>query len=94
MISDPVMARILMEGLAQDHKWGEQNHEPEIWLAILTEEVGELAQAMLADRFADTEPGMHDSHHESMETEAIQIAAVAAQFAEFMHRRTTKAGTR
>jgi NTP pyrophosphatase (non-canonical NTP hydrolase) len=93
MIGSRSIIAIQEECLRQDQKWGEQNHEPEIWLAILTEEVGELAQAMLADRFAATEPGMHDSHHESMETEAIQIAAVAAQFVEFLRRRATEAAT-
>lgn len=31
----------------QDLKWGEQNHTPLKWLAILMEEVGEVAQAIL-----------------------------------------------
>jgi len=87
MISDLTLAAIRAEGWSQDRKWGEQNHDPSVWLAILTEEVGELAQAMLADRFAAGEPGMHDSHHVSMEIEAIQVAAVAAHFIEFLARR-------
>jgi NTP pyrophosphatase (non-canonical NTP hydrolase) len=91
MISELTLSAIKGEGMKQDCKWGEQNHEPEIWLAILTEEVGELAQAMLADRFSATEPGMHDSHHDSMEAEAIQIAAVAAHFIEYLARRHVKA---
>lgn len=91
MISPLTLSAVKAEAMAQDAKWGEQNHEPEIWLAILTEEVGELAQAMLADRFSDDQPGMHDSHHDSMETEAIQIAAVAAHFVEFLARRKTGA---
>lgn len=89
MISELTLAAVKAEAMAQDVKWGEQNHEPEIWLAILVEEVGELAQAMLADRFAATEPGMHDSHHDSMEIEAIQVAAVTCQFVEFLARRKT-----
>jgi len=87
MITDLTLKAIQAEGYKQDAKWGEQNHDPSVWLAILTEEVGELAQAIIADRFADDEPGMHDSHHVSMEIEAIQVAAVAAHFVEFLARR-------
>lgn len=88
MISDLTLDAIQAEGFSQDRKWGEQNHEPEIWLAILTEEVGELAQAMLAARFdSGRDVKMHDSHHVSMEIEAIQVAAVAAHFVEYLNRR-------
>ena len=31
----------------QDLKWGEQNHNSATWLAILIEEVGEIAKAIL-----------------------------------------------
>lgn len=31
----------------QTEKWGEQKHSDEKWLAILTEEVGEVAKAIL-----------------------------------------------
>jgi NTP pyrophosphatase (non-canonical NTP hydrolase) len=90
VITDLTLMAIKAEGMKQDRKWGEQNHSPEIWLAILTEEVGELAQAILADRFdAGRDEKLHDSHHDSMETEAIQIAAVAAHFVEFLARRKT-----
>ena len=90
MISDLTLTAIKAEGMKQDRKWGEQNHNPEIWLAILTEEVGELAQAMLADRFdTSRDEKLHDSHHDSMEIEAIQIAAVAAHFIEYLSRRKT-----
>lgn len=85
MISQLTLAAIEAEGYSQDLKWGEQNGPPTEWLAILVEEVGELAQAMLADQSAT--PEMHDSHHVSMETEAIQIAAVAAHFVEYLSRR-------
>ena len=88
MISPLTLTAIEAEGMRQDAKWGEQNHEPEVWLSILTEELGELAQAMLADRF-DTgrDEKLHDSHHVSMEIEAIQVAAVAAHFIEYLSRR-------
>lgn len=84
-ISRLTLTAIQAEGMKQDLKWGEQNGDPTEWLAILVEEVGELAQAILADR--SDNPEMHDSHHESMEMEAIQIAAVAAHFIEYLSRR-------
>lgn len=34
----------------QFRKWGEQNHSAERWLAILTEEVGEVAKAILENK--------------------------------------------
>jgi len=88
MISDLTLDAIKAEGYSQDRKWGEQNHDPEIWLSVLVEEVGELAQAMLAHRF-DTgrDAKMHASHNRGMEIEAIQIAAVAAHFVEYLARR-------
>jgi NTP pyrophosphatase (non-canonical NTP hydrolase) len=90
MISDLTLMAIKAEGMKQDAKWGEQNHAPEVWLSILSEEVGELAQAMLADRFdSGRNEKLHDSHHDSMETEAIQVAAAAAHFVEFLARRKT-----
>lgn len=41
------MEEILAEREKQDQKWGEQNHHPQMWLAILMEEVGEVAKASL-----------------------------------------------
>lgn len=37
---------VIKELERQDKKWGEQNHHPSIWLGILGEEFGELAQAI------------------------------------------------
>ena len=36
-----VYDEITREMLAQVEKWGEQNHDPEYWMVILMEEVGE-----------------------------------------------------
>lgn len=55
----------------QNTKWGEQNHEPAWWLAILVEEVGELAKAILETEQGSIVPT------KDIETELIQIAAVA-----------------
>lgn len=68
----------------QDAKWGTQTHGPEVWLAILVEEVGELAEAILVHR----NPGddRNGTHCEDMRSEATQIAAVAVQFLEYLDR--------
>ncbi len=38
---------MLYERKRQDGKWGEQNHHPLKWLAILAEEFGEASKAWL-----------------------------------------------
>lgn len=87
MISAATLAKINAEAARQDEKWGEQNFDPEVWLSVLVEEVGELAQAMLAHRFRGAHDGLHDSHNSGLEAEAVQIAAVAGQFIEYLYRR-------
>ncbi len=47
MKTDSAYIDILEERERQDNKWGVQNHDPKWWLAILTEEVGEVARAIL-----------------------------------------------
>ena len=80
-----VIDEILAERRRQDEKWGEQNHDPAVWLAILTEEVGELAEAILFDHSNGDE--RNHTHSADMRTEAIQVAAVAVQFVQFLDRR-------
>ncbi len=85
-----VMLDVLDERARQDAKWGEQNHAPEVWLAILGEEYGELSTAILRERF-----GTGDYEHRAVEdirSEAIQVAAVAVAFVEFLDRRGVSAG--
>jgi NTP pyrophosphatase (non-canonical NTP hydrolase) len=67
-----------MERHAQDAKWGEQNHDDFIWTAILTEEVGEAAQAALHAKFGG---------HGDLREELVQVAAVALAWLECMDRR-------
>lgn len=38
---------VVLERIAQEHKWGKQHHTPMEWLAILGEEVGEANTAAL-----------------------------------------------
>ena len=80
-----VLEKVAAERSNQDAKWGEQNHDPGKWLAILTEEVGELAKEMLE---YDADP----VETVSMRREAIQVAAVAVAFIEYLDRRVAKGG--
>lgn len=61
----------------QDAAWGIGCHSLPEWLTILTEEVGELAAAILGERFGN------DDHIElDWQKECIQVAAVAVRMLE------------
>lgn len=77
---------MLVERNAQSAKWGEESLYLSAveWLAVLTEEVGGLAQATLADRFGAEQ---HSSHSGPMYEEATHVAAVALQILEYLNRR-------
>lgn len=75
-------AEVAREIERQDAKWGEQNHSDEICLLVLTEEVGEVAKAILERRAEfDTRPP------DQMREEIVQVAAVAMQWLDCMDRR-------
>lgn len=67
-----VLADVAGERAIQDAKWGEQSHDPAWWLAILTEEVGEVAQEVLGLRFGEAAKA-----HGDLRTELLHVAAVA-----------------
>lgn len=69
------------ERVRQDGLWGEQNHDPFTWLAILGEEVGEAAKAALEIRFGKG-PLAH------YREELVQVAAVACAMVECIDRGT------
>lgn len=58
------------ERLRQDKKWGEQNHMPDKWMAILGEEYGEVCRATL------------ESDTQQIYEEASHVAAVAVALME------------
>ncbi len=70
---DP-LSEVMLERAAQDAKWGVQDHPDLRWLAILTEEVGELAQALIEGRAADAR------------RELTQVTAVGLAWLEAMER--------
>lgn len=76
--SAEAIRRVINERASQDQKWGDQAHHPDtVWLAILIEEVGELAQVVLHSKFG----GHHGTWGNALE-EATQVAAVAMAWLE------------
>jgi len=69
-----VLKRVENERLRQDNRWGEQNHDPHLWLSILGEEVGEANKAALEG------DGVEYCR------ELIQVAAVAVATVECFYR--------
>lgn len=72
--SETALISILAERKRQDAKWGEQNHDPFTYLAILQEEAGEFAQAALHDRFGG--PAAAKLREEAVHTAAVAMAIV------------------
>ena len=71
---------VFCENRRQRDKWGIQEHDPYKWMAILSEEVGELAQAILMHEYSK-------APEELVVKEAIQTATLALKVAEmFMAR--------
>ena len=66
---------VMGERRRQRRKWGKQEHDAFCWLTILTEEVGEAAQAALHDEFGGWAAG-------TLYEEVLQVAAVAVQWLE------------
>ncbi|GKV55997.1 hypothetical protein NCCP2222_19440 [Sporosarcina sp. NCCP-2222] len=68
---------VLQERMQQNEKWGLQRYDYGYWLAILVEEVGEVAQAIQQGSVASKETDADDLY-----TELIHVAAVASAIAE------------
>lgn len=82
------------ERVRQDAKWGEQNHGPHRWLAILMEEVGEAAEAMLESSVGagrlmgdEVEAVQLDGTEKAMREELVHSAAVLVAWIECIDRR-------
>lgn len=69
----------------QDAKWGEQNHKPIEWIAILTEKVGEVAKEVVDFHFNDNKEVANCQIHKYRE-ELIQVAAVTVSMIECLDR--------
>lgn len=79
----PVLEEVLQERAKQHLKWGEQNHAPFTWLAILGEEVGEANKAALETHFEYPDA---DKDYSNYREELIQVAAVAVAMVESLDR--------
>lgn len=73
------MVDILQERKRQDEKWGEQNHNPFLYLTVLGEEFGDTCQAALDAKFKEGSLA-------ALRYEAIQTAAVAMAIVECLDR--------
>lgn len=76
-LTNEVLVEIGLERMRQDTKWGVQRHDFGTWLMILTEEVGEVAQAMQKNMSWGKETDAND-----LFKELIQVSAVAGAIAE------------
>lgn len=75
-LTDQAVQLVHRERLRQDEKWGIQRHSWPEWMTILTEEVGEAAQAACNEHF-------HPSGNLSrLKEELVQVAAVAVAIVE------------
>ena len=67
---------VLNERVRQESKWGEQNHDPFTYGAILGEEFGELMQAALQTRYGGEKGGLDHLREEAVQTAAVALAVV------------------
>lgn len=70
-----IYGKISLERTQQESKWGIQRHNLSDWLAILTEEIGEIAKAILENKF-------RDGDIEDVKKELIHAAAVIVSILE------------
>lgn len=82
-----VIKRVAEERKRQDKKWGVQNHDPDRWIVILTEEVGESAKESYELNSLEGRLEMSRSARlHRLKTELIQTAAVAVAAVESIER--------
>ncbi len=82
-----VLNEVHLERFAQEQKWGQQNHEPARYLAILAEEFGEVAKEVVEFTWAG-DPEVRRQRLQNMRKELIQTAAVAVAMVEALDRLT------
>lgn len=70
-----VLDEVLRERHRQDARFGQQNHDPFLWLTILGEEYGEACRGAYEAEITT-----------SLRAELIQVAAVACAFVESIDR--------
>lgn len=90
---EDILGEVKTERIRQDNKWGEQNHDLNVWLTVLMEEVGEVARNILEARFMakDGMPGAFELYIQDLRKELIEVAAVAVATVEYIDRGEPKA---
>lgn len=69
-----VLDSVMLERKSQDRQWGEQNHLPIEWIAIIGEEFGEAAQQAVKANYTY---GARETYHRALlREELLQLAAV------------------
>ena len=91
LILTAALAEVRLERENQHAKWGEQNCRPPEFLAILTEEVGEVAKEVVEIMMNNGHEVRLDDvtqmeRYRALHRELIQVAAVAVQFSESIYR--------
>lgn len=78
IVQDLLIGEIVAERARQDAKFGEQNHPPLHWIAIVTEEIGEAAQAVLHVREGKRGARLNDYRAEMLQVAAVALNALEA----------------
>jgi len=78
-LEESVLVDVAAERLRQNVLWGRQRHPIGVWLAVLGEEFGEVAQAMQGHMNLAS---VKESDAGDLYEELIQLAAVAVAIAE------------
>ena len=78
-----VLHEVTRERLAQEEKWGQQNHGDFKWMTILGEEYGKACEAALKSSIETA----NASYRLQLRTELVQVAAVAVAHIEAIDRR-------
>jgi len=73
-VHSKALGSVLNERVKQNEKWGEQNHDPFTYLAVLGEEYGELCQAALQTKYGG--PAAAGLREEAVQTAAVALAIV------------------
>lgn len=76
MSVDTVLEDVAEERQNQIARWGKQRHSPFYWLAILTEEVGEVAKEIADGRVQPFDAGAY--REELVQVAAVAVAAIEA----------------
>ena len=94
MLRQVIHEQINDEEHRQKRLWGEQNHAPAFWLAILAEEFGEAARAVVEHGAMDTHRRLTGREADeqlaklraTLRRELVQVAAVAVSFIDYLDR--------